>query len=58
MFEGIADRLKNELENRAPSGAEIRLAAFSDRKYAVFKGANTLASLSTFGSSWISKAEY
>lgn len=27
MYEGIADRLKKELVNRAPSGADIRILA-------------------------------
>lgn len=58
MYEGIADRLKTELRNRAPSGAEIRIHAAKDRNYAVWKGGSTLASLSTFGSSWINRSEY
>ena len=58
MYEGIADRLKQELVNRAPSGAEIRVLASADRKYAVWKGGSTLASLSTFGSSWCSLEDY
>ena len=58
MYEGIADRLKTELTNLAPAGSEIRIVASPDRKYAVWKGASTLASLSTFAASWISKEEY
>merc|ERR1711981_95018 len=58
MYEGIADRLKQELTNRAPSGAEIRIVAAADRKYAVWKGGSTLASLSTFESSWVTRADY
>ena len=58
MYEGIADRLKSELTSLAPPGSEIRIVASPDRKYAVWKGASTLASLSTFASSWISKEEY
>lgn len=48
MYEGIADRLKSELTALAPPGSEIRIVASPDRKYAVWKGASTLASLSTF----------
>merc|ERR1712228_1032856 len=55
MYEGIPDRLKSELVNKAPSGAEIRVVASADRKYAVWKGGSTLASLSTFASSWVTK---
>jgi len=58
MYEGIGDRLKTEVSSLAPPGSEIRIVATPDRKYAVWKGASTLASLSTFAASWISKAEY
>merc|ERR1711920_517582 len=58
MYDGIADRLKSELVSRAPSGAEIRIVAAADRKFAVWKGGSTLASLSTFSSSWVSKEDY
>merc|ERR1711990_1310646 len=58
MYEGIPDRLKKELVDKAPSGAEIRIVAAADRKYAVWRGGSTLASLSTFKSSWVSKEEY
>merc|ERR1712205_190331 len=58
MYEGIADRLKTELTNLAPSGAEIRIVASADRKYAVWKGGSTLASLSTFASSWVTAEDY
>ena len=58
MYEGLADRLKAEVEALAPAGAEIRIIATQDRKYAVWKGASTLASLSSFAASWISKEEY
>jgi actin-related protein len=58
MYEGLADRLKNEITNLAPGGAEIRVIASADRKYAVWKGASTLASLSTFASSWVTAEDY
>merc|ERR1719454_658208 len=58
MYEGITDRLKAEVEGKLPSGAEVRLVAAADRKYAVWKGASTLASLSTFASSWITAEDY
>merc|ERR1711981_499375 len=58
MYEGIPDRLKTELVNKAPSGAEIRVVASADRKYAVWKGGSTLASLSTFASSWVTAEDY
>jgi len=58
MYEGLADRLKNEITALAPGGAEIRVIASADRKYAVWKGASTLASLSTFASSWVTAEDY
>jgi actin-related protein len=58
MYEGIADRLKQEVTNKMPAGAEIRVIASADRKYAVWKGASTLASLSTFASSWVTAEDY
>lgn len=58
MYEGLSDRLKAELTALAPAGSEIRIIATPDRKYSVWKGASTLASLSTFASSWIAKEEY
>jgi len=56
MYEGLADRLKKELTGK--SSSEIRIIALPDRKYAVWKGASTLASLSTFMASVISKEEF
>jgi actin, other eukaryote len=58
MYEGLADRLKSEIVSLAPAGAEIRVIASADRKYAVWKGASTLASLSTFASSWVTAEDY
>jgi actin-related protein len=58
MYEGMAERLKAEIANLAPSGSEVRIIATNDRKFAVWKGASTLASLSTFAASWITKEEY
>ena len=58
MYEGLPDRLKSEIINLAPAGAEIKVIASQDRKYAVWRGASTFASLSTFASSWITKDDY
>lgn len=58
MYEGIADRLKEEVSAKLPAGSEVRIVASADRKYAVWKGASTLASLSTFESSWITAEDY
>ena len=58
MYSGLPDRLKDEIVALAPAGAEIKVIAGADRKFAVWKGASTFASLSTFASSWITKADY
>jgi len=58
MYQGIADRLKSELQALAPAGSEIKIWADEGRKYSVWRGASTLASLSTFNSSWISSEDY
>lgn len=58
MYKGLPDRLKDEIVALAPAGAEIKVIASADRKFAVWKGASTFSSLSTFGSSWITKDDY
>jgi len=58
MYDGMADRLKAELTSLAYAGSEIRIIAPADRKYSVWKGASTLASLSTFATKWITKADF
>merc|ERR1719152_33205 len=58
MYDGIQERLKDEIVNQLPASAEVRIVAAADRKYAVWKGASTLASLSTFASSWITADDY
>ena len=58
MYEGLVDRFRNEIINLAPSNWEIRVIAAADRKNNAWKGASTLASLSTFASSWVSAEDY
>ena len=58
MYKGLPDRLKDEIVGLAPAGAEIKVIASADRKFAVWKGASTFSSLSTFASSWITKDDY
>ena len=58
MYEGLPERLKNEIYALAPAGSEIRVIAPADRKTLVWKGAATLASLSTFASSWVTAEDY
>ncbi len=58
MFSGFADRLKSEIEQLAPSGAEIKVIDAANRKYCSWRGASSLASLASFESSWIHVSEY
>jgi actin-related protein len=58
MFPGIADRMQKEITALAPSTMKIKIIAPPERKYSVWIGGSILASLSTFQSMWITKAEY
>merc|ERR1719382_2225851 len=58
MYQGLPDRLKDEIVALAPAGAEIKVIASADRKFAVWKGASTFASLSSFASSWVTAEDY
>jgi len=58
MYEGLADRLKNELEAKLPAGSDIRIVAEPTRKFSVWRGASTLVALSSFADSWVSQADY
>jgi len=58
MYEGLAARLKNELEASLPAGSDIRIVAEPSRKFSVWRGASTLCSLSSFDDSWVSAADY
>jgi actin-related protein len=58
MFPGFGERLYSEMKNLAPSTMKIKVIASPDRKYMVWKGGSTLSTLSTFGSMWITKADY
>jgi len=58
MFEGIGERLTQEIKNRAPRGVDVKVIAAPDRKYAVWRGGSTLCSLSSFASMWITKEDY
>merc|ERR1712168_88837 len=58
MFPGIADRMQKEISSLAPSTIKIKIVAPPERKYSCWIGGSILASLSTFSSMWITKAEY
>ena len=58
MFPGIAERMTKELNALAPSNMKVKVVAPAERKFSVWIGGSILASLSTFQSMWITKAEY
>ena len=58
MFDGLADRLKNEVTGALPAGNDVRVVADAARKYSVWRGASTFTSLSTFENSWVTAAEF
>jgi len=58
MYPGIADRVKKEVAEKAPSTMSIKIVAPPERKYSVWIGGSILASLSTFEEMWIQKGEY
>jgi actin, other eukaryote len=58
LYEGLADRLKKEVENLLPAGYEVGVATPPECKHAAYKGAVVIQSLNTFESKWISKKEY
>ena len=51
-------RLLHELRSRAPSHTKIRISAPPDRINSTFVGGSILASLATFKSMWVSRADY
>ena len=58
MVPGMGERLYAEMKSLAPSTMKVKVIATPDRKYMVWKGGSTLSTLSTFGSMWITRADY
>eukprot|EP01083_Nonionella_stella_P147172 463906_1 len=58
MFDGSGERLQQEVTALAPSGMKVKVIAAPERKYSVWIGGSTIASLSTFQTMWVTKAEY
>jgi len=58
MFSGIGERMDKEITALAPPTMKVKVVAPPERKYSVWIGGSILASLSTFASMWIAKAEY
>ena len=60
LFPGFGDRLLNEIRKHplAPRDTKIRIAAPPERIYSTWIGGSILASLGTFKSMWLTKAEW
>ena len=58
MYEGIVERLSDEIQKLAPKNAKIKVNAPAERKFSVWIGGSILSSLSTFQNMWITKDEY
>lgn len=58
MYTGLDTRLEAEVSKLVASTMKVKVIAQKERKYSVWIGGSVLASLSTFKSQWITKAEY
>jgi len=58
MYEGIGDRMTDELKKLAPASMKIKVITPPERKYSVWIGGSCLTTLSTFQNMWITKNEY
>jgi actin-related protein len=48
LFDGMGERMWQEIHTLAPSTAKIKILASPERKFSVWLGGSILASLSTF----------
>ncbi|KAI5171946.1 actin beta/gamma 1 [Nematocida sp. LUAm3] len=58
LYQGMCDRMHDEISRLAPSSMKIRVVGNPERKYSVWIGGSILASLGTFQQMWVTKAEY
>ena len=58
LIPGFVERLEHELHGVAPPSVEMDIIAPPERKYSVWVGGSTLASLGSFKDMWISKQEF
>ena len=58
LYEGLADRLQQDITAKVPAGQTVKIIATPDRYYSVWTGGSTLSSLATFASQWITKDEF
>jgi len=58
LLPGFGERMLYEIRARAPSHTRIRMSAPPERLDSCFVGGSILASLATFKTMWVSRAEY
>lgn len=58
LLPGFGDRMLHEVRARSPSHTKIRISAPPERLHSTFVGGSILASLATFKSMWVSRAEF
>ena len=58
LFSGFGDRLLYEVRSRSPTHTRIRISAPPERINSTYVGGSILASLATFKSMWVTRAEY
>jgi centractin len=58
LMPGFGERLLYEVRSRAPAHTRIRISAPPERLYSTYVGGSILASLATFKTMWVSRADY
>lgn len=58
LIPGFGDRMLYEVRSRSPAHTRIRISAPPERLHSCYVGGSILASLATFKSMWVSRAEY
>ena len=58
MYDGLSERLTEELKRLAPPTIPVRVIAPPERKYSVWIGGSILSSLNTFQDMWITRMDY
>lgn len=58
LFPGFGDRMLYDVRSKSPSHTRIRISAPPERIHSTYVGGSILASLATFKSMWVTKAEY
>ena len=58
LFQGFGDRMLYDVRSRSPAHTRIRISAPPERIYSSYVGGSILASLATFKSMWVTRAEY